>query len=86
VLFSTVVVHGEMLWFCRVPARAREKDAKKWKFAKNLVQNPEFFYDLEISIRVPELAEVVTLTYCKFLQKFLQMTSNFRRNVHYFSM
>jgi hypothetical protein len=50
VLFSTVVVHGEMLWFCRVPARAREKDAKKWKFAKNLVQNPEFFYDLEISL------------------------------------
>jgi hypothetical protein len=37
-------------------------------------------------IRVPELVEVVTLTYCKFLQKFWQMTSNFRRNVHYFSM
>jgi hypothetical protein len=37
------VVHGEMLWFCRVPACAREKDAKKWKFAKNLVQNAEFF-------------------------------------------
>jgi hypothetical protein len=43
VLFSTVLAHGEMLWFCRVPARAREKDAKKWKFEENLVQNVEFF-------------------------------------------
>jgi hypothetical protein len=42
VLFSTVVVNGEMLWFCRVPMWAQEKDAKKWKFAKNLVQNEEF--------------------------------------------
>jgi hypothetical protein len=41
---------------------------------------------LWVRIRVPELVEVVTLTYCKFLRKFLQMTSNFRRNVHYFSM
>jgi hypothetical protein len=35
--------HGEMLWFCRVPARAQEKDAKKWKFEKFLVQYVEFF-------------------------------------------
>ncbi len=42
VLFSTVLAHGEMLWFCRVLAWAWEKDAKKWKFAKNLVQNAEF--------------------------------------------
>jgi hypothetical protein len=41
---------------------------------------------MDLYIRVPELVEVVTLTYCKFLQNFLQMTSNFRRNVHYFSM
>jgi hypothetical protein len=34
VLFSTVLVHGEMLWFCRVLARAPEKDVKKWKFEK----------------------------------------------------
>jgi hypothetical protein len=27
-----------------------EKMQKKWKFAKNLVQNGEFFYHLEISL------------------------------------
>jgi hypothetical protein len=42
VLFSTALARGEMLWFCRVLARAQEKDAKKWKFEKNLVQNAEF--------------------------------------------
>jgi hypothetical protein len=50
VLFSTVLARGEMLWFCRVPAQGWEKDAKKWKFAKNLVQNVEFFFHLEISL------------------------------------
>jgi hypothetical protein len=37
-------------WFCRVLARAWEKDAKKWKFAKHLVQNEELLYHLEISL------------------------------------
>jgi hypothetical protein len=44
VLFSAVLANGEMLWFCRVLAQARETDTKKWKFAKKLVQNAEFSY------------------------------------------
>jgi hypothetical protein len=36
VLFRTVVVHGEMLWFCRVPAWAQEKDAKIVEICKKI--------------------------------------------------
>jgi hypothetical protein len=51
VFFSTVLTHGEMLWFCRVPVWAREKDTKKVEICKKkLVQNAEFFNHLEISL------------------------------------
>jgi hypothetical protein len=43
VFFSTVLAHGEMLWFCRVWRELRKKTQKKWKCAKKLVQNAELF-------------------------------------------
>jgi hypothetical protein len=50
VLFSTVLARGEMLWFVEFWRELGKKMLKKWKFAKNLVQNAEFFYHLEISL------------------------------------
>jgi hypothetical protein len=50
VLFRTVVVHGEMLWFCRVPAWAREKDAKIVEICKKFSRKCGVFYHLEISL------------------------------------
>jgi hypothetical protein len=50
VLFSTVLVHGELLWFCRVPAQAQEKDAKKVEICKKISTKCGVFYHLEISL------------------------------------
>jgi hypothetical protein len=44
VLFRTVVVHGEMLWFCRVPVWAREKDTKIVEICKKFSRKCRVFF------------------------------------------
>jgi hypothetical protein len=43
-VFSTVLAHGGMLWFVEFRRELGKNTPKKWKFAKNLVQNAEFLY------------------------------------------
>ncbi len=67
VLFCTVVVHGEMLWFCRVPAWAWEKDAKIVEICKTFSRRCGVFLS---SGDFPSLMRSVMPPGCKPLDHF----------------
>jgi hypothetical protein len=77
VLFCTVVVHGEMLWFCRVLAWAREKDAKIVEICKKFSRKCGVFF---IIWRFPFPDEPCFISHIFIIQAFDGLSSTFPPN------